>query len=67
MGSHQLITVPDCNWIIITSNNLKGVVKVITARDRTKWWTRAPSSPCYPILAGPKDTSARSLACSKLF
>ena len=26
MGSHQLIAVPDYNWIIITSNNLKGVV-----------------------------------------
>ena len=26
MGSHQLITVPDYNWITITSNNLKGVI-----------------------------------------
>ena len=25
MGSHQLIKVPHCNLIIITSNNLKGV------------------------------------------
>ena len=26
MGSHQLITVPDYNWITITSNNPLGVV-----------------------------------------
>ena len=26
MGSHQLITVPDYNWITITSNNSLGVV-----------------------------------------
>ena len=27
MGSGQLITVPNYNWVIITSNNLRGVVK----------------------------------------
>ena len=32
MGSHQLITVHDYNWIIITSNNLKGVA-IVRSRD----------------------------------
>ena len=39
MGSHQLITVPDYNWITITSNNPKGLFEVITVRDGTKWRT----------------------------
>ena len=29
MDSHPLITVPDYYWVIIASNNFKGVVEVI--------------------------------------
>ena len=37
MGSHQLIAVPDYNWIIITLKNLKWVAlsEVITLRNST--------------------------------
>jgi len=39
MGSHQLITVPDYNWITITSNNPWGLFEVIgPLHDLVTWY-----------------------------